>query len=157
MPQFESPNDFTERITNRNLNKSSEQTIASSALLRIMQESDSLYHNPTNTGWVQKKIDVFKDNLRAQITHKKLNSSDNSRQHWPEEYAKMLREELEYIETCIEYNDKTGNIPPRPKKEKSKDKGIVIASHDISESEPIKVVGKIDLNKPDSKPEWDEL
>lgn len=141
MAQFEQPNDFTERIKDRNLNQSSEQTIASSALLRIMQESDSLYDNPSNSGWVQKKIDVFKDNLRAQITHKKLDSNSNSMMRWPEEYAKMLREELEYIETCIEYNDKTGNTPLEPKEKKSKS--------------PTKVVGRIDLSKPDSKPEWD--
>lgn len=154
MPQFESANNFTERITDRNLNKSSEQTIASSALLRIMAESDSLYHNPSRTEWVQKKIDVFKDNLRAQITHRKDYSGSNSLMNWPEEYAKMLREELEYIETCIEYNDKTGNKPSKPKQKKSKDKGIVIASHDISKPKPTKVVGHIDLNTPDSKPEW---
>ena len=152
-----SANNFTERITDRNLNKSSEQTIASSALLRIMQESESLYHNPSRTEWVQKKIDVFKDNLRSQITHRRDYSGPNS-MNWPEEYAKMLREELEYIETCIEYNDKTGNVPKDTsrkfgvKKEKSKDKGIVIASHDISEpiepakAKPIKVIGHIDLN-----------
>lgn len=142
MPQFESANNFTERITDRNLNKSSEQTIASSALLRIMAESDSLYHSPSRTEWVQKKIDVFKDNLRAQITHRKDYSGSNSLMNWPEEYAKMLREELEYIETCIEYNDKTGNVPSEPKKEKSK--------------RATKVIGHIDLNTPDSKPEWDK-
>jgi hypothetical protein len=141
MPQFESANNFTERITDRNLDKSCEQTIASSALLRIMQESGSLYHNPTNTSWVQNKIDVFKDNLRAQITHKKLDSTSNSNMHWPDTYAKMLREELEYIETCIEYNDKTGNLPKKA---------------NLSEpfKKPTKVVGHIDLNRPDSKPEW---
>ena len=79
-------NNFTERITNRNLNASSEQTIASSALLRIMQESDSLYYNPRDTGWVQKKIDAFKQNLRSHITL----SRTNDESHWPEEYAKML-------------------------------------------------------------------
>jgi len=136
------PTDFTEKTTNRHLSEGDlnrTSTIASSALLRIMQESDSLYKNPSRTEWVQKKIDIFKDNLRAHITHKKLNSSDNSMMHWPDEYAKMLREELEYIETCIEYNDKTGNVPQKA---------------DLSE--PLKKVGKIDLSKPDSKPEWDE-
>ena len=135
-------NNFTERITNRNLNASSEQTIASSALLRIMQESDSLYYNPRDTGWVQKKIDAFKQNLRSHITL----SRTNDESHWPEEYAKMLREELEYIETCIEYNDKTGNMP------------IGTTEADLSKplEEPMNVVGHIDLSKPDSKPEWDK-
>lgn len=137
-------NDFTElaldRLSNANIDDNT-STIASSALLRIMQESDSLYHSPSNSGWVQKKIDVFKDNLRAQITHKKLDAKSNSMMHWPDEYAKMLKEELEYIQTCIEYNDKTGNTPSEPKEEKSKP--------------ATKVVGHIDLSKPDSKPEWD--
>ena len=151
MPQFESANNFTERITNRNLNQSSEQTIASSALLRIMQESDSLYHSPSNSGWVQKKIDVFKDNLRAHITHKKLDSKSNSMMHWPEEYAKMLEIELEYIQTCIEYNDKTGNAP----KEADLSEPLVEGVDYVKASSTAKVVGHIDLSKPDSKPEWD--
>ena len=157
MPQFEQSNDFTERITNRNLNQTCEQTIASSALLRIMQESDSLYNHPARVEWTQKKIDVFKDNLRAQITHKKLDAKSNSSMHWPDEYAKMLRKELEYIETCIEYNDKTGHIPTEAnlskpleltKAERIKNK--------FDKGSKTKIVGRIDLNTPDSKPEWDE-
>ncbi len=153
MAQFEQSNDFTERITDRNLNKSSEQTIASSALLRIMQESDSLYYNPRDTGWVQKKIDVFKQNLRSQITLSKTNDES----HWPEEYAKMLREELEYIETCIEYNDKTGHMPKEANL--SKDLGFTKAErikNKFDKGSKTKIVGHIDLNKPNSKPEWDE-
>jgi len=143
-------NNFTERITNRPPENTS--TIASSALLRIMQESDSLYSDPSSTEWVQKKIDVFKDNLRAIITHKQFPS--NSMMHWPDEYARMLREELEYITTCIEYNDKTGNMPigtteadlSKPLEEPTT----------IDESKSFKKVGHIDLSKPDSKPEWDK-
>jgi len=146
MSQFEQSNDFTENITNRNLSagdRDKTSTIASSALLRIMQESDSLYNHPARVEWTQKKIDVFKDNLRAQITHKKLDVISKSKMHWPEEYAKMLREELDYIETCIEYNDKTGNMP--------------VEKADLSKPfEPTKIVGKIDLSKPNSKPEWEE-
>jgi len=140
-------NDFTERALDRLSNADIDDntsTIASSALLRIMQESDSLYKNPSRTEWVQKKIDIFKDNLRAQISHKKLDSTSNSMMHWPEEYAKMLREELEYIETCIEYNDKTGNIPQE-------------ADLESPLKAPTKIVGHIDVSKPDSKPEWDEM
>ena len=144
-------NDFTElaldRLSNGDIDDKT-STIASSALLRIMGESDSLYQNPSRTEWVQKKIDVFKDNLRAQITHKKLDSNSNSMMHWPEEYAKMLKEELEYIQTCIEYNDKTGNVPFEPKEATFEPKE--------EKSKPAtKVVGHIDLSKPDSKPEWD--
>jgi len=133
------PNDFTELTTNRHLSADLTSTIASSALLRIMQESNSLYHNQRDTGWVQEKIDAFKQNLRSQITL----SRTNDESHWPEEYAKMLREELEYIETCIEYNDKTGNVPKEA---------------DLSEplKAPTKKVGHIDLSKPVSKDEWEE-
>ena len=140
-------NDFTElaldRLSNANIADNT-STIASSALLRIMQESDSLYYNPRDTGWVQKKIDAFKQNLRSQITL----SRTNDKSHWPEEYARMLKEELEYIQTCIEYNDKTDNVP--------------VEEADLSEpleekanlETPTKVVGHIDLSKPDSKPKW---
>lgn len=148
MPQFEQSNNFTENITNRNLSagdRDKTSTIASSALRRIMQESDSLYKNPQRTDWVQKKIDVFKDNLRAQITHKKLDVISKSKMHWPEEYAMMLKKELEYIETCIEYNDKTGHMPQE----------LVEGCEDVKAS-PTKKVGHIDLSKPDSKPEWDK-
>tara|TARA_R100001480_G_scaffold44301_6_gene57508 strand:- start:4 stop:441 length:438 start_codon:yes stop_codon:yes gene_type:complete len=141
------PTDFTEKTTNRHLSEGDlnrTSTIASSALLRIMQESDSLYYNPRDTGWVQKKIDAFKQNLRSHITLGRTNDES----HWPEEYAKMLREELEYIETCIEYNDKTGNVPveeadlSKPLKE-----GI-----DYAVQPTTRVVGHIDLSKSDSKP-----
>ena len=66
--------------------------------------------------------------------------------HWPDTYAKMLREELEYIELCIEYNDKTGHMPAEEMKEEA----------DLSKplEKPTKIVGKIDLSKPASKPEW---
>tara|TARA_R100001509_G_scaffold82794_1_gene46656 strand:+ start:1199 stop:1633 length:435 start_codon:yes stop_codon:yes gene_type:complete len=139
------PTDFTEKTTNRHLSEGDlTSTIASSALLRIMQESDSLYKNPSRTEWVQKKIDIFKGNLRAHITHKKLNSSDNSMMHWPEEYAQMLREELEYIETCIEYNDKTGNMPQEADLSKPLEEGV-----DYIEGPTTRVVGHIDLSKPD--------
>ena len=139
------PTDFTEKTTNRHLSEGDlnrTSTIASSALLRIMQESDSLYYNPRDTGWVQKKIDAFKQNLRSHITLGRTNDES----HWPEEYAKMLREELEYVETCIEYNDKTGNVP------------IEEPEADLSKplEAPTKKVGHIDLSKPISKPEWDK-
>lgn len=154
---------FTEKTTDRAIASADERSsaiIARTALRRVMAESDSLYHNPADTGWVQNKIQTFKDNLRSQITLSKTVKES----HWPSTYAKMLREELEYVELCIEYNDKTGHLPSEPKKKKSKDKGIVIASHDISESKPTpkptpkptKVIGHIDLNTPDSKPEWDK-
>ena len=139
------PTDFTEKTTNRHLSEGDlnrASTIASSALLRIMQESDSLYKNPSRTEWVQKKIDVFKDNLRAQITHKKLPS--NSMMHWPDKYAEMLREELEYIETCIEYNDKTGNMPQEADLSKPLEEGV-----DYIKGPTTRVVGHIDLSKPD--------
>ena len=129
---------FTEKTTDRvvaSADARSSAIIARTALRRVMAESDSLYHNPTDTGWVQNKINTFKDNLRSQITLSKTVKES----HWPDTYAKMLREELEYVELCIEYNDKTGHLP----KESS------------TKSEPkraTKVVGHIDLSKPDSKP-----
>ena len=138
---------FTEKTIDRVVASADERSsaiIARTALRRVMAESDSLYHNPTDTSWVENKINTFKDNLRSEITHNHLKNESkhiDKSAHWPDTYAKMLREELEYIELCIEYNDKTGNVPSKSKKEKSK---------------PIKVVGHIDLSKPDSKPEWEE-
>ena len=136
---------FTEKTTDRVVASADERSsaiIARTALRRVMAGSDSLYHNPTDTGWVQNKIQAFKDNLRSQITLKKtVNKS-----HWPDIYAKMLREELEYIELCIEYNDKTGHMPAEEMREEA----------DLSKplEKPTKIVGKIDLSKPASKPEW---
>ena len=79
-------------------------------------------------------------------------------------YAKMLREELEYIETCIEYNDKTGNMPigtteadlSKPLEEPTKGVDYIEGPTTIDESKSFKKVGHIDLSKPDSKPEWDK-
>ena len=139
---------FTEKTTDRVLASAdarSSAIIARTALRRVMAESDSLYHNPTDTGWVQKKIDTFKDNLRSEITHNHLKNKSkyiDKSAHWPGTYAKMLREELEYVELCIEYNDKTGHLPKE--------------SSTKSDPKPTKVVGHIDLNTPDSKPEWDK-
>lgn len=129
---------FTEKTTDRVVASADERSsaiIARTALRRVMAGSDSLYHNPTDTSWVQNKIQTFKDNLRSQITLSKTVKES----HWPDTYAKMLREELEYIELCIEYNDKTGHLPKKA---------------NLSEplKAPTKVVGHIDLSKPDSKP-----
>ena len=60
---------FTEKTTDRGVasaNERSSAIIARTALRRVMAGSDSLYHNPTDTGWVQNKIQAFKDNLRSQ-------------------------------------------------------------------------------------------
>lgn len=137
---------FTERTTDRVVASADERSsaiISRTALRRVMAGSDSLYHNPTDTGWIQNKIQAFKDNLRSQITLKKTVKES----HWPNTYAKMLREELEYIELCIEYNDKTGHLPKESSEEADLSKPL---------ERPTKIVGKIDLSKPDSKPEWDE-
>ena len=112
---------FTEKTIDRvvaSADGRSSAIIARTALRRVMAESDSLYHNPTDTGWVQNKIQAFKDNLRSQITLTKTVKES----HWPDTYAKMLREELEYIELCIEYNDKTGHLPKEEKPISSKPK-----------------------------------
>jgi len=138
---------FTEKTTDRVVASADERSsaiISRTALRRVMAGSDSLYHNPTDTGWIQNKIQTFKDNLRSQITLKKTMKGSN----WPDTYAKMLREELEYIELCIEYNDKTGHIPAGADLSKPLEEGI-----DYLEA-PTRIVGKIDLSKPDSKPEW---
>lgn len=133
---------FTEKTTDRVVASADEKSsaiIARTALRRVMASSDSLYHNPTDTGWVHNKIDTFKDNLRTQITHNHLRNKSNhidKSAHWPDTYAKMLREELEYIELCIEYNDKTGHLP----KDSSREIGL-------SKPQPTKVVGFIDLDK----------
>jgi len=140
---------FTEKTIDRAVASADERSsaiIARTALRRVMAGSDSLYHNPTDTSWVENKINTFKDNLRSEITHNHLKNKSkylDKDAHWPGTYAKMLREELEYIELCIEYNDKTGHLPKKA---------------NLSEplKEPTRVVGKIDLSKPDSKPEWDE-
>ena len=129
---------FTQRTIDRVVASADERSsaiIARTALRRVMVESDSLYHNPADTGWVQNKIQAFKDNLRSEITLTKTvkGSNHSFKTHWPDTYAKMLREELEYIELCIEYNDKTGHLP---KEEKP------ISSEPIS-SEP-EIVGRID-------------
>jgi len=107
------PRIFNEKTTDRvkaTVNNGSSAVIERTALRRIMAESKSLYTKPYLTDWVQEKIDVFKENLRAQITHNHLKNTSkhiDRNAHFPELYAKMLREELEYIELCIEYNDKT--------------------------------------------------
>ena len=125
---------FTEKTTDRGVasaNERSSAIIARTALRRVMASSDSLYYNPTDTGWVQNKIQTFKDNLRSEITLKKT----VKKSHWPDIYAKMLREELEYIELCIEYNDKTGHLPKESSEEADLSKPL--------ESEP-EIVGRID-------------
>ena len=102
---------FTEKTIDRVVASADERSsaiVARTALRRVMAGSDSLYHNPTDTSWVQNKINTFKDNLRSTIA---LHKTKEEGSHWPDTYAKMLREELEYIELCIEYNDKTGHLP----------------------------------------------
>ena len=144
---------FTEKTIDRAVASADERSsaiIARTALRRVMAGSDSLYHNPTDTSWVENKINTFKDNLRSEITHNHLKNESkhiDKSAHWPDTYAKMLREELEYIELCIEYNDKTGHLP----KDSSRKFGV---KKEKSIEPPIKVVGHIDLSKPDSKPEW---
>ncbi len=102
------PRVFNEKTTDRVVATADERSsavIERTALRRVMTDSGSLYTKPYLIDWVQGKIDCFKDNLRTQIVLKK-GSLDRDK-HFPELYAKMLREELEYIELCIEYNDKT--------------------------------------------------
>ena len=125
---------FTEKTIDRvvaSADGRSSAIIARTALRRVMAESDSLYHNHTDTGWVQNKIQAFKDNLRSQITLKKTVKES----HWPDTYAKMLREELEYIELCIEYNDKTGHLPKESSEEADLSKPL---------EAPTEIVGRID-------------
>ncbi len=101
------PRVFNEKTTDRVVATADERSsavIERTALRRVMTDSGSLYTKPYLIDWVQGKIDCFKDNLRTQIVLKK-GSLDRDK-HFPELYAKMLREELEYIELCIEYNDK---------------------------------------------------
>ena len=102
------PRVFNERTTDRVVATADERSsavIARTALRRVMSESESLYTKPYLTQWVQGKINAFKENLRSQIEQAK-NSTKKADTHFPDLYAKMLREELEYIELCIEYNDK---------------------------------------------------
>ena len=147
---------FTEKTIDRVVASADERSsaiIARTALRRVMAESDSLYHNPTDTSWVENKINTFQDNLRSEITHNHLKNKSkhiDKSAHWPDTYAKMLREELEYIELCIEYNDKTGHLP----KESSEEADLSRPVSEIIEEqfepqiiEGVKVLGKIDLNK----------
>lgn len=164
------PRNFNEKTTDRVVATADDRStalIARTALRRVMTDSGSLYTKPYLTDWVQGKIDCFKDNLRREIVLKK--GKLHRDKHFPELYAKMLREELEYIELCIEYNDKVGitadeNGYPveddKPPKKRiviatSEDDGPTVQKKPNNEgyitnvnNEP-KIVGKIDLSNRD--------
>lgn len=162
------PRVFNEKTTDRVVATADERSsavIARTALRRVMSESESLYTKPYLTQWVQGKINAFKENLRAQIEQAK-NSTKKRDTHFPELYANMLREELEYIELCIEYNDKVpttvsedGFLVEKIVEEKVEEfdnnetKKFRTKEEYFGPSEPTR---KIDLNTPDSKPEWDK-
>jgi hypothetical protein len=127
------PRNFNEKTTDRVVATADDRStavIARTALRRVMTDSGSLYTKPYLLDWVQGKIDCFKDNLRREIVLKK--GKLHRDKHFPELYAKMLREELEYIELCIEYNDKV--------KLTTDENGCF-----VEDNEP-KIIGKIDLD-----------
>jgi hypothetical protein len=127
------PRNFNEKTTDRVVATADDRStavIARTALRRVMTDSGSLYTKPYLLDWVQGKIDCFKDNLRREIVLKK--GKLHRDKHFPELYAKMLREELEYIELCIEYNDKV--------KLTIDENGCF-----VEDNEP-KIIGKIDLD-----------
>lgn len=137
------PRVFNEKTTDRVVATADERSsaiIARTALRRVMAESNSLYTKPYLAQWVQGKIDAFKENLRAQIAQEKHSTKRATDTHFPELYAKMLREELEYIELCIEYNDKV--------KTTTDEEGNLVEKivEKFDNNEP-KIVGKIDLNR----------
>ena len=139
------PRVFNEKTTDRVIATADERSsavIARTALRRVMTESNSLYTKPYLSQWVEGKIDAFKENLRAQITQQKHSTRKARDTHFPELYAKMLKEELEYIELCIEYNDKV---------QTTTDEKVEKIVEKFDNNEP-KIIGKIDLSKPDSKP-----
>lgn len=160
------PRIFNEKTTDRVLASADERSsavIARTALRRVMTESSSLYTKPYLVDWVQGKIDCFKDNLRAQIALKK--GRLNRDIHFPELYAKMLREELEYIELCIEYNDKVKSttdeegfivedeavVDPNPKhseppRKLNHNEGWVDGKI-VNHNDKPKIIGKVDLDK----------
>jgi hypothetical protein len=160
------PRVFNERTTDRVVATADERSsavIARTALRRVMSESESLYTKPYLAQWVQGKIDIFKENLRAQIEQEKNSTKKAKDTHFPDLYAKMLREELEYIELCIEYNDKVQTTVSEDgflvekiveKFDNNETKKYKSREENLGPSEPTRVVGKIDLSKPDSKPEW---
>jgi hypothetical protein len=145
------PRNFNEKTTDRVVATADDRStalIARTALRRVMTDSGSLYTKPYLLDWVQGKIDCFKDNLRREIVLKK--GKLHRDKHFPELYAKMLREELEYIELCIEYNDKVGITAEEegnfveddgPIAKKPNNEGYITNVN----NEP-KIVGKIDLN-----------
>lgn len=146
------PRNFNERTTDRVVATADDRSsaiIARTALRRVMAESNSLYTKPYLTDWVENKINLFKINLNKKIEQDKRSTKLARNTHFPELYAKMLREELEYIELCIEYNDKTksttdkDNEPPK--------KRIVIATSEDdgpikNPNDKAKIIGKIDLD-----------
>ena len=144
------PRVFNERTTDRVVATADERSsavIARTALRRVMAESNSLYTKPYLAEWVQDKIDAFKQNLSSQITLEKHSTKRARDTHFPELYAKMLREELEYIELCIEYNDKV-------KTTTDKEGNLVEKIVEKFDNNEAKIVGKIDLEDDNSKPVW---
>ena len=140
------PRVFNEKTTDRVVATADERSsavIARTALRRVMSESNSLYTKPYLTDWVQGKIDAFKENLGAEIAREKKSTKLARNTNFPELYAKMLREELEYIELCIEYNDKVW---------KTVDEEGFIVEKKVEDK--AKIVGKIDLEDDDSRPVW---
>ena len=147
------PRVFNERTTDRVVATADERSsavIARTALRRIMTESNSLYTKPYLAKWVEGKINLFKLDLKAKIEQEKNSTKKARDTHFPELYAKMLREELEYIELCIEYNDKVkttvdeeGNFV-EGKVEKIVEKFDGPTRNPNNEA---KIIGKIDLGK----------
>ena len=141
------PRVFNEKTTDRVVATADERSsavIARTALRRIMTESNSLYTKPYLAQWVQGKIDAFKENLSAQIAQEKKSTKLARNTHFPELYAKMLREELEYIELCIEYNDK---VKTTVDEEGNLVEGKVEKIVEMSDNNEAKIVGKIDLGR----------
>lgn len=146
------PRNFNEKTTDRVIATADERSsavIARTALRRVMTESNSLYTKPYLAKWVENKINLFKIDLKQKIEQEKNSTRKARDTHFPELYAKMLREELEYIELCIEYNDKVkttvdeeGNfVEDDGPTKKPNNEGYITNVN----NEP-KIVGKIDLN-----------
>jgi len=138
------PRVFNERTTDRVVATADERSsavIARTALRRVMTESNSLYTKPYLAKWVEGKINLFKIDLNKKIEQEKNSTRKARDTHFPELYAKMLREELEYIELCIEYNDKV--------KTDVDEEGNLVEKivEKFDNNEPPKIIGKIDLSK----------